>query len=49
MTINQTLDKIDEVTYKRTDIEKTINIVKEKLKVYLIEIKNLKHELNGKS
>lgn len=44
-TINQTLDKIDEVTYKKTDIEETINIVKEKLEVYLIEIKNLKHEL----
>lgn len=44
-TINQTLNRIDEVTYKRTDIKETINIVKEKLEVYLTEINNLKHEL----
>ena len=46
-TINQTLNKIDEVTYKKTDIKETINIVKEKLEVYLTEINNLKHELYG--
>ena len=45
MTINQALNKVDETTYKKTDIKETINIVKEKLEVYLTEIKNLKHEL----